>query len=81
MKQLFEVFLRNTQHYEDGRVVRSERPIGTTWATSEAKAINNVKFRNGIKDSDCFCDGWGDSYSRISDFRAEKINRTEETKR
>lgn len=74
-KQKYQVYWCHAQYYDDDGIVKQwEEPIGTTYAASEAQAINNVRFRCGIKPADCHCDGWGDSYSSDSHFRAETIN-------
>lgn len=73
-KQQYRVFACHTQEYNDeGRTDKWEEPIGTTFALSEKQAINNVKFRNGIRPGHCICADPGDSYVRITRFRAETI--------
>ena len=72
-KKQYKVFMCHTQYYDGGRIDEWETELGTTYAVSENQAINNVKYRLGIKPRDCYCDTGGDLYSRESDFRAERI--------
>lgn len=47
--------------------------MGVTWATSAEKAINNMKYRQGIRPADLYSDNGGDGYYRRTHFEAEKV--------
>lgn len=69
MRNKYEVYAEHTQFYDDRTNLFTE-VLGTTYAVSEKQAINNVKFRLGINNSDLFCDYGGDSYSRRTTIKA-----------
>ena len=69
----YNVYMVDNLHYGDGRVDRNERFCGVTCATTEKKAISNIRFRLGLKPADLYCEWAGDGY-RETTFRAEKIN-------
>ena len=49
------VYRVDTSTYSNGRENVSEYFLGSTYAKSERQAINQVKYRLGIKPSDLYC--------------------------
>ena len=59
-----------TMQFDDGvEYSRTSEDMGITWATSAAKAISNIKFREGIRDNN---GGYG-NYGIRQKFYAELI--------
>ena len=70
-KKQYRVYRVDVQYY-DGVPKRTRTYMGITWAVSLEKAVNNMKYRQGIRPSDLYCDRGGDSYYRETYFEAEK---------
>ncbi len=71
MKEKYQVVRIDTQHYF-GKTEETKTVVGETFAPSAAKAINNIKYRLGIKPGDLNCDYMGDG-GRITRFEAIRI--------
>lgn len=71
-KCLFRVIRRDVLNYGDGRVEQKETYLGETWATTPAKAISNIKFREGIREEDLEC-SWGCGGYRTTNFSAIRV--------
>lgn len=52
MKNKYNVNMITEYHYNDGRSQMNTTFIGTTYAVSDKKAIAQVKYREGIYNSD-----------------------------
>lgn len=68
MKRKYQVIRIDTQHYF-GKTEETKTVVGETFAISAAKAINNIKYRLGIKPGDLSCDYMGDG-GRVTRFEA-----------
>lgn len=66
----YKVYQVDILDYGDGHVDKNKTLLGVTVAPSPAKAVNNVKFRLGIKPSDLSCYYSGDG-GRRSHLEAE----------
>ena len=71
MKKQFAVYALHTQHYSDGKTDHARVLLGHSYAASAAQAINNVKYRLGMKPVDKYCDGVG--YCRNTTYEAVSV--------
>lgn len=74
-KKEYVVLLKEIYDDGMGRVVDKIISNFTTWATSEKRAISNIKFRTGINDYNCFQDLGCDSYRKKYFVASEVIKR------
>lgn len=74
-KQRWAVYSRHYLLTEDtmDRVEHEWTLQGETWAVSERKAINNVRYRNGYS-SQYKPDAMGGHWMRLTQWRAERID-------
>lgn len=71
-KRKYAIYRIDQQLYDLVRLEERRDIVGTTWAVSPAQAVNQYKYRNGIKPRNLYCDG-GDLYSRRTFFEAVEI--------
>ena len=69
-KVRYNVSILHKQIYDGCREVETEEFIGSTYAVSERQAINNIKYRNKISNSNMECYGVG--YIRTSQLVARR---------
>ena len=71
-KKKYEVTHIQIQDYGDGRI--DELVLGKyeTWASSDKRAINNIKFRLSIKPQNMYCE-WSYDGSRRDYFEAVPV--------
>lgn len=62
----FDVYAIENIDYGDGSKSSREAFIGSTVASTEKKAIANVKYRRGIRPSDLVCELPGDGVRRTT---------------
>lgn len=72
MKKKFKVFQVDHLNYGNGNTAENKKLLRVTYAVSAKQAINNVRFSEGIKQSDLFCAYAGDGYRR-SELVAELV--------
>ena len=77
-KHKYRVFYHTIVQWDGKITEEKEEPLGTTYAVSEAKAINNIRYkypaaRGKIPYYDT-CENEGQGYSRSSLIKAERID-------
>lgn len=70
-KKQYRVYRIDVQYYNGRQSSTTRSYLGTTWAVSKDKAVNNMKYRQGIRPGDLYCEGRG-GYRRETYFEAEK---------
>lgn len=72
-KKKYIVIEKETHDYGDGNIQVYEKKH-LTYAISEAKAINNIKYRLGINSYNCFQEWRGDGGRMITFYIKEEVN-------
>lgn len=52
-KRKYIIYTQTRTDYGDGRMDKSERRVGETWAVSKAQAVNNYCYREGVRAYQC----------------------------